>query len=364
MDLDFLLDGYFGADLDISETPTIGIICISLMVIGISIQCVIATIAYRHMIKKNEVRFKFKLSFFLLFASSCTFILVCILFKSNFMRSNLTTAMFKIHGAVSVAAYYFFITLLLVILVLRLHVTFSQTQHEMSSAKYHMFIAILVLLFVLTLVFFALLLIVEPDIDESGGIISLDYPDWYPLVTMIIYFVFFFLFLAGSAWAVKSFTSNLGKLAIAQANTPEAECMNSSPSLNRRQQRFIDLSARYMLLFAIATVSSILVFVLGQGFGWKSGIKCVFGAVDCTINLLCVYLQFGFAAAHYQRCCGCLDRRCRRNLSRRTQMNMHETSNSKDERRLLTSNSKDKGSLLTTNRVASDSAMVSINQTE
>ena len=325
---DYLLNGYLGVNLDVSESAALGVISISLMIIGIAIQCGIVTIAFRHMVKKHVALFQFKLSFFLLFVFSCISTLVFISFTSHLMASHVTSSMVKIVGALSISVLWSFFTILLAILVLRLHVTFSETQLRMPSTTHHMFIAVLVMLVVLTIVNFSLILIVEPVIDENAGTISLDYPVWFLPLTGILNFMFALFFFPGSAWAVKLFISNLDKLAMAQASTPEAESMKSLPALNRRQQKFIDLAARYMLLFGIATASTILSMVLSQGFGWKSGIKYVFFAVDCTINILCVYLQFGFAAPHYRRCCGCLDRWCRRKLSKRTRMNMHVASNS------------------------------------
>ena len=51
--------------------------------------------------------------------------------------------------------------------------------------------------------------------------------------------------------------------------------------------------------------------------------------MDFFINLLCLYLQFAFAADHYRKCCGFLDSPCRAMVSKRTKRDIHRLSQSK-----------------------------------
>ena len=265
--------------------------------------------------------------FFLCFACSFSFLFFCIAIIMNLMSSTWNATLFAITQCASTFAYWNFFTLLLAILVFRLHVTFSQTQLRMSSTKYWLFAVILVLLFVLPVVLIILTIVVSANTEEEIQSIAVDYPWYLPLVLALV-LVFFVLFFIGSIFAVHLFVSKLHQLAEAQAGTPRVKEStkngDSLPSLNRRQQKFIDLAARYMLLFAIATISS---FFFGEicvkAFGWKSGIRNVFFAVDYTVNIICVYLQFGFAGEHYRKCCGPLDACCRKKLSKRAMNSAH-----------------------------------------
>merc|ERR1712048_1182778 len=37
--------------------------------------------------------------------------------------------------------------------------------------------------------------------------------------------------------------------------------------------------------------------------------------IDCSVNLLCIYLQYAFAAKHYDKYCGKLDWFCKRTMT-------------------------------------------------
>lgn len=329
-----LVLGYLGLNLDVSTSPILGIISISLIAIAIVIQCGIAAIAFRQMANKTAVSIKFKLCFVLCFACSCIISSLLIAYIATLMAPDINFLRLAIITHVTIFLQYLFFTILLTILVLRLRVTFDDTELQMSSCTYHMFLAILGFLFVLPFVYTILGISIHAldhgiNNTHADHIAELDqyiteFSDSVIILGGILSFIFFVLFITGSAFAVYLFTRNLGKLAEAQAGTPQQCDINASlPSLNRRQQKFTNLAARYMLLFAVATISSLFTLVVSWGFSWKSGIKYVIFAVDMTINLLCVYLQFGFAGQHYRDLCGCLDECCRRRVSMRTRKSIH-----------------------------------------
>merc|ERR1711874_784354 len=87
-----------------------------------------------------------------------------------------------------------------------------------------------------------------------------------------------------------------------------------------QQQQLSDLSSKYTLLFAVAMVSTMLLTVLSCALNIY--LRPQFMFIDLSINLWCIYLQFGFAKHHYEICCGCCDKRCRDYGSKRTRRMM------------------------------------------
>merc|ERR1711879_184277 len=93
--------------------------------------------------------------------------------------------------------------------------------------------------------------------------------------------------------------------------------------LNRQQQTYSDLSAKSMMLFGIAIMSSILLFSLMFTVEAESGMRAIFLMIDFCINLWCIYLQFTFAKKQYKKCCGWCDRRCKGCMLYRTRRMIH-----------------------------------------
>merc|ERR1719244_876376 len=94
-----------------------------------------------------------------------------------------------------------------------------------------------------------------------------------------------------------------------------------SVSLNRHQQKLLELSAKYFLLFAISILTTVLNY--GLMFVVSTQLYGLFVSFDLCINLFCLYLQFAFADGHYKKCCFCLDSRCRKATSNRMKRAIH-----------------------------------------
>ena len=208
-----------------------------------------------------------------------------------------------IHDHIWHLPWYYFMVCLLAILYVRLRITFGETAYRMSKSTISVFVGILGLLVILSPVLTVLSAIEDLQVVPPGH--------WAGILFGIALLSYFILFLFGSVFAVYHFVNNLKLIGLAKATSPRTP---SSPgkdvSLDRHQQRFSDLAARYLLLFGIAIFSDLfVVFVLAS-------ISPVFLSLDFTINLLCVYLQFAFAGQQYRRYCGCLDRACRKSMTR------------------------------------------------
>jgi len=206
-----------------------------------------------------------------------------------------------------------FTTTLLATLVLRLHVTFRETVYKMTANTVRLFVVIFIILFVSGLSWLIALILMFNDhenIDSIFGLLDVG--------------SFFIVYNLGSFLAVRFFVNNLNKLAVSRVNsqrdvtrTPSADAIQ----LNKHQQKLLNLSAKYILLFVVSILSTILSTVLVLFVSTE--MADLFVSIDLCINLFCLYLQFAFAAGHYKKCCFRLDSRCRKTVSNRVKRAIH-----------------------------------------
>merc|ERR1711941_32752 len=111
--------------------------------------------------------------------------------------------------------------------------------------------------------------------------------------------------------AVFFFVSNITKLA-------QTLRSHSDLTADQSQTKWFDLSARYMLLFGFAILSTNFFWILSLGFCDQSALRMPFWITDLVINLWCIYLQSSFAKTHYRRCCGICDDKFRKFRNKRT----------------------------------------------
>ena len=317
-------DGYLGLSID-GTSPSAAIPCITLTSICLICQMGIGFIAGRQMASHKNIQTQFKVTF-----GAC---LVFVL--AGTIMNTLTSPVFwdswnTITAMTLVGVLFFvilsFFTCLLLILVLRLRVVFSEFM-QMSNRMYVGFKCILTVLFLINLF---LCMVVVMETDYSTDTFSIDtYSDEAMMIFYVLAVSFLFLYLIGAICATSFFLNNLRKLALSQISSPsnlEAQKTEDIP-LNNQQQRIINLASRYALLFIIA-VSSDIVFIvlLFSAVNVDSGIREVFFAMDFTINLICVYLQFAFSGEHYRRCCGCIHRRWRKRVGKIARRAIHKHS--------------------------------------
>ena len=195
---------------------------------------------------------------------------------------------------------------LLATLAWRLHVTFNQSVYRMSPRIQYTFVISLILLLIgiigisLSVFFYDTLLQWKRALIYSSSV-------W-----LILYF-------CSSGLAVYVFACNLSKLA--KSRSPSIGSIGSHPKdiqLTKQQQDLSDLAARYIMLFLIAVVSTVLMQLLSYAVP-LSALRTAFYDVDLSINMLTIYLQFAFARNHYLRCCGCCDARFKRIITKQNQ---------------------------------------------
>merc|ERR1711879_790950 len=90
--------------------------------------------------------------------------------------------------------------------------------------------------------------------------------------------------------------------------------------LDPQQQQLSDVAAKYMMLFAIAMGTTILIYGLSSSVELPGELRHSLMEIDLSVNLLCIYVQFAFAKDHYGRCCGCCDKRFNGIVSRRMEV--------------------------------------------
>jgi len=201
--------------------------------------------------------------------------------------------------------------------VLRLHSTFDDTAYRTTPTARYLFIFILGTEFVLTFaVSVVYILYLEDTVDGD------DADETVSNIGKAGLTLFLILFFVGSAMAVAFFVNNLSELAesrsISLRNLAVAE---DDVALDKSQQKLSDLAARYLLLFGFATTSTILCFALTFV---EYNVFATFFVIDHCINLICLYLQFAFAQKEYNALCGCLDRKCREMMTKRTRRSIHQ----------------------------------------
>ena len=282
-------------------------------VIAFIIQCYIGGLLYSKLRRSGskinpKLVFLFTLSaaFALLFTISCILIAV---FLVVYGWPHLTI---KYSISISSFFFWFFLSILLLTLFTRLYLTFRETIWKMNRRMITIFIIIFVFLFVSNIVAGLGNALYVHGHETVGW--QLGWAAAYPSL---------FFYVVGSALCVRLYTSNLSANAKWQAESIEKEIERAeSVSLNRRQLRLLNLSAKYILLFFLAVSSSIFSLALIRFVSYRA--RGAFASFDLCVNLWCLYLQFAFAEKQYQKCCGCLDSRCRAKQVNRIKKIMHK----------------------------------------
>lgn len=205
-----------------------------------------------------------------------------------------------------------FFETLLATLVLRLHLTFSDSAYRMSQNIICVFIAIFIVLFVLIVLGVVSFIVLYRNTEYIEDHIL----GWF------CFFSFLIVYFAGSFFAIRFFVNNLSKLAKLRVDSQRKVSLSADDiSLNAHQRKWLNLSAKYITLFVIAILSTIFTWI--SCFVISFEMAAVFVTFDYCINLFCLYLQFAFATGHYKMCCFCLDSYCRRAVSKRMKMSIH-----------------------------------------
>lgn len=291
---------------------TIKIVKVVGMGLAVIIQLFIGILTYSK-IRRSDSRTGWQLPF--LFFLSFVFAL---LFTIGGMISNLFWVLYGSHPAISVATsavpffYCFFLLSLLGTLVTRLYVTFQGTGLQMSMGT----------IFILTVIMVTdLISVICVCVGHTLIVFGMEDIGW--ILTYPTSGLFFFLYITGSALSVRLFVANLSKIAKMQrCSQDDASPKAQDTSLNSKQLTLLNLAAKYILLFFVEIMSTLLTYFLIIMLSFEC--RGLFMSVDLCVNLWCLHLQFALAKKHYQKCCGCLDSCCKAVVLRRTKKAIHK----------------------------------------
>ena len=279
------------------DSNAVNSITIGLLSVALAIQCTVcvrATIDFYHHPKTDT---NLKILFYMMLLLALLAIICDIVGTTIEMLSNpyprFNTLLIPLTNNL-------FLVFLLITLFLRLHITFNDSAYSISKCKSITFIIILISMLLCCSVYPIIFMVTD------------EYRDWTDSLFWILYgagFTFYGLFLIGSALAIGFFVGNLSKLAMLRSNSArDLSITEDAISLDKHQQRLSDLSARYLLLFLIASTSTVLCSVLS--YLVLGNLAGVFISMDSCVNVVCLYLQFGFAQDYYHRFCGYCNGRC------------------------------------------------------
>ena len=196
----------------------------------------------------------------------------------------------------------YFYVYLLAMLVSRLHLTYRSSIYQISRPKYVIYSIIMIFLFILPLRW-----PIAMVLSDHGFTISSQY---YRIIRQCVVALFVLFFITGCALAVRDFIRNLYRLSTMRTLSrfdPNQSAANIT--LTRTQEKLIDVSARFLMLFCIAALSTILACAVVAMLPLGDGAPGICLMLDQCVSLVCIILQFQFAEKYYDRCCGFLDKK-------------------------------------------------------
>ena len=290
--------------IDFESWKSINLVFIITAPFTLLIQFTIGIMACINFRKHSSTNVRLMILFYMSLVTACSAVIcTCIAVMIDFM--GLSPEWFLRFQVIAGSLFLAFMLCVEMTLVVRLHLMF-----KMTKCIYRGFILLFLWMSMVTIT--SLFQHYLPMIwgKTIGSILTISY---------IVIFVF------GSGMAVFCFVVNLGKLATSRAGRVSAHhsaITESDISLDRGQHRLIALASKYMLLFGIATLSTVLTWCLVLVV--DSHLSLVLVPVDWVTNTTCLYLQFSFSSTSYRHLCGCLDTPCTKVMTRWTKRTIYK----------------------------------------
>jgi len=261
------------------------IVVIIFNVLSIIITISIGVVTRKRLSSDAKMHLELEILFYIAIAASCTVqissILSIVVCPSYGVSSQKAIMLF---GAMN--GFQGLFVAVLATLVLRLYVTFEHSAWKISRTKK-----------IISFAFGTFMCLIW----TAASVLA-----WNDMISRIMFYALLasglIIFVIISVDAAYHFVSNLLALARLKASSP------CNLAVNREQQRLINISAKYISLFLIAVVSSLvstlltavcrLYLEIHPGTSWS---------IDGVANILCLYLQYTFAEKHYKRYCSRLD---------------------------------------------------------
>ena len=273
--------------------------------IALVVVLVFAYLGCKGLFHYKKMIFPLKLLFLFASTASVCFTVLSVTTVGLCLASHKKEAL--IVGSISTFIYAFLFLCIWANLILRLYVAFRDSAFKMTNGQQLGYLAVFIFL-VLTASATSvcqLLMLVGQGLTPS-------------IYAQFALGVLFMVVLAvSSLMAVCSF---MGKVSILGKSRTKKQikifCEEEPIALNQMQNTLMDLSAKYVSLFLLASLSSAI--AMFSGFYESTSdlrISLFLIPVDCGVNLICIYLQYAFAEAQYKRYCGKLDLCCKRMIT-------------------------------------------------
>ena len=199
--------------------------------------------------------------------------------------------------AIDVTAYYYMLTCVVSILLLRLYLTFQESIFELSKNQKVFLIIVFSLHWISSIV---------------GTIL---YYTNNPMVILIIVSgLWKIIYLTESIYGMILFAQKMYALTKMRASSID----NDQVLFNEQQMELLRTTTKYVTLLSIAMISSWIYFFFvsingilpGQKTSVSGPLLGTLGNIDCVINILCLYLQFPFNNEYYDKYCICFTKFC------------------------------------------------------
>merc|ERR1712228_235333 len=131
------------------------------------------------------------------------------------------------------------------------------------------------------------------------------------MIIILLQFVFWIIYILVSIALVLKFINNL--MSMSKYNVKSSQNVFDL-TLNSSQEKMVNLSAKYLSLFAIAAslsaVPLIMTILMIGGFPYQLYWCSV--VIDVCINIICLLLQYGYMNSVYLKYCYRIDACCKR----------------------------------------------------
>ena len=241
--------------------------------------------------------------------------------------------------------YLILILCVLAALLLRVHETFKQSAFGINKMQYIIFI----ILYSMTAISGITLLSIDNFNARTKG-------DGKTIFTYFLGISYFITSVYGMfVFVYKMYTlTKMRQSSIAYGVSNEID--EDVIKLNNQQMKFLQMTSKYISLLSLAIITTWITFIdniiygkIVKRWGWTVIGHEIFGvqyAIDCAVNVLCLYLQYSFARKYYEKYCQCLGNCCLLILKKmaerqmRKEISRHMISN--EEYQLLETDTNDK----------------------
>ena len=197
------------------------------------------------------------------------------------------------------------------IFLFRLHYTFRESVHRLTSNQ----LRILSILFIsmnifacACFVFYNLYLFDPANFSQFGY-----------LLMFVASGIGGLLYIIATIYELYLFAKKLLILTQTSATSMKNVMDENALKLNKTQTKLLDRTSRYVSLIILAMISSFITIILFISLNTPA---IIFSFFDCTVNVICLYLQYPFATKYYDKYCGWINKCLNKILTNNVQKNL------------------------------------------